>query len=260
MSVTPKPPLPRSCQDALVTAGLFEGAGCQMCLPEGGLSAPPCYELCMNVAKGCMRPVLCFLDQWSSWVKHQERAVTSLFHVSSLRRHYVDQLLNTFETELAKEIGQFKIYGECSPPETSSKGDTMKRYKSDTLVPPLLVRSPNIFSSRFADSLTELPVQYCLRQLGARRVQEAGCWNGRDNTGYYKPSSLFDLEDQRCNPEVHAEALPCEPPAEEQELECNREEVLPTRPPVTESVSPPGRSTGQRARAWTFLLLCILVL
>ena len=248
----------RSCQDALVKAGLFEGAGCQMCLP-GVVTAPPCHELCMNVAKGCMRPVLCFLEQWQEWIKHQEAATTALFYVSGERRRYVEQLINTFETELAKDMGQFKIYGECSPPETSNKGDSVKRYKSDTLVPPLLVRSRNLFHSRFADSLNELPHRYCARQLGPRRI-EGACWNGRDTTGYYKPSSLFNLQDQKCNPEVRAEPLPCETEADDGELECEREQEIPTRPPLTESMSPPGRSSGRGiGGALVVVMGCLLV-
>ena len=100
--------------------------------------------------------------------------------------------------------------------------------------------------------LASLPDQFCLRVVGAKRGSP-NCWNGADNAGYGKPASIFTLDDQKCNPEIAAEALPCEP---KKSVHCDRADYLVTRYAETPSLEPPGRS---RAAALTASYVLVLV-
>ena len=62
--------------------------------------------------------------------------------------------------------------------------------------------------------------------------------------GYTQPSSLFDRQDQLCNPEVLPERLPCDEIPREMEMKCSREQYLMTDYAVTPSESTPGRVSG----------------
>ena len=206
-----------------------------------------------------MRPILCYVSQWEDWITHQQSVMRELLAVSLERRKFLEKLMNTFETEMLEHAPQYRVFGECTPPETPTKGDQALKYKAANLVPPVLVHSRNMFVSRFRDLLTSLPQQFCDKMVG-REPRNTDCWNGVDNTGYDRPPSLFNMEDQKCNPEVLPERLPCDLPNAGKDLECDRASYLMTGYAATPSMEPPGRSGCVRlARHGKWLYFCLIL-
>ena len=119
-----------------------------------------CTEYCLNVAKGCMRPILCYTSQWEEWIKHQQSVTRELVAVSRERRNFLEKLMNTFETEMLEHAPQYRVHGDCTPPESPTKGEQAVKYKVATLVPPVLLHSRDLFARRFGNLLTALPQQF----------------------------------------------------------------------------------------------------
>ena len=95
--------------------------------------------------------------------------------------------------------------------------------------------------------------------MGKQPVTE-NCWNGLDTSGYQKPPSLFNMEDQKCNPEVLPERLPCDLATAGKNLECDRGSYLMTGYAATPSVEPPGRAgSGGLVGHPTQFYVCLFV-
>lgn len=106
-----------------------------------------------------MRPLLCYTSQWERWVRQQQSVTRELIAVSGERQRYVERLMNTFEAEMLESAPQYRVYGECTPPESATVGEAAVRYKVATLVPPVLLRARDLFVRRFNDVITSLPEQ-----------------------------------------------------------------------------------------------------
>ena len=162
--------------------------------------------------------------------------------MSRSRAYFIDTLRKTFDREIYDKIGQLSLeQGECEPPERERSDIT--EYKLKPLAPITLQQNPDLFSRHFSTMLGELPNAFCNHVQGTVRSND-NCWNGDSMGGYTSPSSLFDLQDQLCNPEVLPERLPCDEIPREMEMKCSREQYLMTDYAVTPSESTPGRVSG----------------
>ena len=144
------------CRNALVKAGLYAGAGCQMCAPFR-VHEQVCSDYCMNVAKGCLRPLLCYQSQWTAWLTHQRNLVRELIFVSRERKAFINEQISSFDEDMMMKAarGEFRGYGPCTPPVSlNTDRDMLSAYKSALLVPHVLHRTPDIFQSHFQDLIT----------------------------------------------------------------------------------------------------------
>lgn len=231
--------LSNSCKAALNRASMFENIGCKMC-SDSTSTIKTCYTLCTNVARGCMRPLLCYVETWNTWITKQDALTVDLIAVSGVRSSFIDELRMVYEVEYA-ELKEKNWLDEmnCKPTGEYANADAMKALKEhDLSLPSLLIDQ---HTAQFKSSILSLPTDFCTKSDSVSedmRGDDSQCWNGTHVAAYIHPTATFDLEDQKCNPEVTPEELPCED--EEREMSCGwYEEIIATEQPQTTSEKPP---------------------
>jgi len=231
--------LSNSCKAALNRAAMFENIGCKMCR-DSTAQTKTCYTLCTNVARGCMRPLLCYVETWDNWINSQDTLTVELIALTEQRAAFIDQLRTVYETEYA-ELRDKNWLDEvnCKPTGEYANVNAMKALKEHDLSLPSLMLDQH--TTQFKSSIRALPTDFCTRSESVSddmRGDDNECWNGTHVDAYLHPTATFDLEDQKCNPEVIAEELPCED--EEREMSCGwYDNVVITEQPQTTSEKVP---------------------
>lgn len=249
-----------SCSAALTKSSLFEGLGCKKC-QDGTSTVKTCFNTCINVARGCLRPILCHTADWQSWAAKQDELVLELTELASKRGAFLDALIERFEMEFTTAVRDTEWnLAACSIDLDSKDTSKLEQFKSKEVSLPSL--RPETHKSQFGGRLLALPDSVCSASSSVSDVQfeeDGECWNGERVAPYIHPTPQFSLQEQKCNPEVVPQQLQCDT----MDMMCSSYDVFSTSPPreATEGaiVDPGNPSSGEVARL-AYVICCITTL
>ena len=217
-----------SCTAALTRAGMFEGMGCKKC-GDPTATVKTCYATCTNIARGCLRPMLCHTADWVAWSKRQDVLTEELVVIAEKRSALIDALVEKFELEYVSAVrGNTWNVIDCSIDLDSRSAERITALRAANINLPSV--KMDTFADQFSGRLRALPEEACAESSYVSDVQyeaDAECWNGTAVGAYLHPAPTFTLEDQKCNPEVEAVQLTCD----DRDMLCGSYELPSTEPP-----------------------------